>query len=241
MKHAFFLCLGLLLINGCGGDQTVNNKSQPDPKEKTPAGAKAPSDQDPPTAEPAEQGPPKFETPRGPQVATFGSGCFWCTEAIFDALDGVESAVSGYMGGRIDNPTYDAVCSGLTGHAEVVQVTYDPAKVSFEELLEIFWKTHDPTTLNRQGADRGTQYRSAVFYHNDQQRQLAEYYKQKLDETGAFTDPIVTEITEASKFYVAEAYHQEYFRLNPGQGYCRAVIQPKVDKFRKAFGEKLKQ
>jgi methionine-S-sulfoxide reductase len=174
------------------------------------------------------------------EKATFGSGCFWCTEAVFDELNGVEVAVSGYSGGRTADPTYEQICTGLTGHAEVIQVTYDPTKVSFADLLEVFWQTHDPTTLNRQGADVGTQYRSAVFYHNDEQRREAEYYKQKLDEAGAFNAPIVTEITKFEKFYPAEKYHQEYYANNPEQGYCRAVVQPKVVKFRKAFKDKLK-
>lgn len=173
-------------------------------------------------------------------VATFGNGCFWCTEAIFQQLKGVLKAESGYMGGKIKNPTYREVCSGLTGHAEVLQITYDPSVISFEELLEVFWQTHDPTTLNRQGADVGTQYRSVVFYHNDEQKELAEVYKQKLNEAGVWKDPIVTEISPASAFYKAEGYHQDYFSLNPEQGYCRAVILPKVEKFRKVFADKLK-
>ncbi|QDT75838.1 Peptide methionine sulfoxide reductase MsrA [Lacipirellula limnantheis] len=174
------------------------------------------------------------------EVATFGNGCFWCTEAVFEELKGVESAVSGYSGGRVPNPTYEQVCTGATGHAEVIQVTYDPAVITFPELLEVFWKTHDPTTLNQQGPDHGTQYRSAVFYHSDEQRELAEKYKQRLDESGAFDAPIVTEITKFQKFYPAEDYHQQYFEDNPRQPYCRAVVKPKVVKFRKAFHDKLK-
>lgn len=174
------------------------------------------------------------------EVATFGNGCFWCTEAVFEELKGVESAVSGYSGGRVPNPTYEQVCTGATGHAEVIQITYDPAVITFPELLEVFWKTHDPTTLNQQGPDHGTQYRSAVFYHSDEQRELAEKYKQRLDESGAFDAPIVTEITKFQKFYPAEDYHQQYFQDNPRQPYCRAVVKPKVVKFRKAFHEKLK-
>lgn len=173
-------------------------------------------------------------------VATFGNGCFWCTEAVFQQVEGVHSVVSGYMGGKVSNPTYKEVCSGLTGHAEVVQIQYDPEKVSYEELLEIFWKTHDPTTLNRQGHDVGTQYRSAVFYHDQVQKETAELYKAKLDAAGVYEDPIVTEITEAPTFYRAEDYHQNYFNNNPGQGYCRAVIMPKVEKFKQVFREKLK-
>lgn len=173
-------------------------------------------------------------------LATFGAGCFWCVEAVFMDLNGVESVVSGYSGGHVDNPTYKQVCAGTTGHAEVIQVRYDPTVISFEELLEVFWKTHDPTTLNRQGADVGTQYRSAIFYHDEEQKRLAEAYKQKLDASGAFVDPIVTEIVTFEKFYPAEDYHQNYFNQNESQPYCAFVIRPKVDKFRQVFGNKLK-
>jgi peptide-methionine (S)-S-oxide reductase len=174
------------------------------------------------------------------EKATFGSGCFWCTEAVFDDLKGVKSAVSGYSGGRVANPTYEQVCTGLTGHAEVIQVTYDPDKISYPELLEVFWQTHDPTTLNRQGPDTGTQYRSAIFYHNDEQRREAEHFLKKLDESGAFNAPIVTEIAKFEKFYPAEDYHQEYYRNNPRQGYCQMIIRPKMAKFHKVFKDKLK-
>lgn len=174
------------------------------------------------------------------KVATFGSGCFWCTEAVMERLAGVESAVSGYMGGTTVDPSYREVCSGETGHAEVVQVTYDPSKVTYEQLLEVFWKTHDPTTLNQQGADHGTQYRSVVFYHNESQRRSAEHYLKKLDESGAFGDPIVTEVTEASEFYVAEKDHQDYYARFPYAGYCQMVIVPKMEKFKKAFASQLK-
>jgi peptide-methionine (S)-S-oxide reductase len=177
----------------------------------------------------------------GLQIATFGSGCFWCTEAIFQQIDGVVKVESGYSGGKVKNPTYREVCSGLTGHAEVIQVTYDPAKVTFEELLEFFWKSHDPTTLNKQGADVGTQYRSAIFYHNDEQKNLAETYKNKLNESGAFDKPIVTEITPFTEFYKAEDYHQNYFNLNGDAPYCSYVIQPKLEKFKKVFKDKLKK
>ncbi|MEZ6137992.1 MAG: peptide-methionine (S)-S-oxide reductase MsrA [Pirellulaceae bacterium] len=172
------------------------------------------------------------------EVATFGGGCFWCVEAVFENVKGVSDVVSGYEGGRTRNPSYKQVCSGVTGHAEVCQITYDPEQVSFAELLEIFWKTHDPTTLNQQGADYGTQYRSVVFYHNDEQKEVAEKYKKKLDEAGAFDNKIVTEITRTRKFYVAEDYHQDYYRLNPGAGYCANVVRPKVEKFKKAFADK---
>ncbi|MCC6493932.1 MAG: peptide-methionine (S)-S-oxide reductase MsrA [Pirellulales bacterium] len=184
--------------------------------------------------------PPAGERGQKLEKATFGSGCFWCTEAVFSELKGVESAVSGYSGGHVENPTYKQVCTGYTGHAEVVQVTFDPSVISFPELLDVFWKTHDPTTLNRQGPDVGTQYRSVVFYHNDQQRQEAEQYKRKLDESGAFDAPIVTEISEFEKFYPAEDYHQEYFKLNGREPYCRVMIRPKVDKVRHVFKDKLK-
>jgi peptide-methionine (S)-S-oxide reductase len=177
----------------------------------------------------------------GLQIATFGSGCFWCTEAIFQQVDGVVKVESGYSGGKVKNPTYREVCSGLTGHAEVIQLTYDPTKVKFEELLEFFWKSHDPTTLNKQGADVGTQYRSAIFYHNDEQKKLAETYKNKLNESGAFDKPIVTEITPFTEFYKAEDYHQNYFNLNGNAPYCSYVIQPKLDKFKKVFKDKLKK
>jgi len=181
------------------------------------------------------------ESTAGLQVATFGSGCFWCTEAIFQKLKGVEKVESGYSGGKVKNPTYKEVCSGLTGHAEVIQLTYNPKEVSYDELLEVFWKTHDPTTLNKQGADEGTQYRSVIYYHNDEQKRLAESYKKKLDESGAFDDPIVTEITPFSAFYKAEDYHQNYFNLNGSAPYCSIVIQPKVEKFKKVFKDKLKK
>ena len=175
------------------------------------------------------------------EIATFGAGCFWCVEAVFLELDGVDSVTSGYTGGHVVNPTYEQVCSEVTGHAEVCRITFDPAKISFDELLAVFWQTHDPTTLNQQGADRGSQYRSAVFYHSDQQQELAEKYKKALDESAAFHAPIVTEITAASIFYKAEDSHQNYYALNPYQGYCAFVIKPKIDKVRQVFKDKLKQ
>ena len=175
------------------------------------------------------------------ETATFGTGCFWCTEAIFKELDGVISATSGYSGGAAVNPTYKEVCSGETGHAECIQVVYDPAKITYDELLEVFWKVHDPTTLNRQGADVGTQYRSAIFYHNDDQKQKAEKYKAELDKSGAFDRPIVTEITKFDKFYPAEDYHQDYYANNKDSNpYCSIVIRPKLEKFEKVFKSKLK-
>lgn len=173
-------------------------------------------------------------------VATFGSGCFWCTEAVFELVKGVAKVESGYSGGSVPDPTYEAVCTGLTGHAEVVQVYYDPVIVSYAQLLEFFWKTHDPTTLNRQGADVGTQYRSVIFYHDEEQKKLADEYKKKLDEAKIWDALIVTEISPYKKFYKAEEYHQNYYANNPYQGYCSFVITPKIEKFKKVFAEKLK-
>ena len=174
-------------------------------------------------------------------TATFANGCFWCTEAIFEELNGVISATSGYTGGNTENPTYKQVCTGQTGHAECLQIVYDPASISFDELLAVFWETHDPTTLNQQGADAGTQYRSGIFYHNDEQKTKAEKYKIELDKSGAYDRPIVTEITAFTKFYPAENYHQQYFENNENNNpYCKIVIRPKLDKFRKVFKDKLK-
>ena len=167
------------------------------------------------------------------EVATLGGGCFWCLEAAFESLKGVVSVESGYAGGEMANPTYEQVCSGATGHAEVVQVTFDPAVVSYRELLNVFFTIHDPTTLNRQGADVGTQYRSVVFYHSSCQRETAEDAVAKLDQSDTWTDPIVTEIVPLEAFYPAEEYHREYYRRNQGQPYCRAVIEPKLKKLRK--------
>lgn len=175
------------------------------------------------------------------ELATFGSGCFWCTEAIFQRLNGVIKVESGYSGGTVPNPTYEAVCTGKTGHAEVCQITFDPKLITYTELLEVFWKTHDPTTLNRQGNDVGTQYRSVIFYHNDLQKELAEKYKSKLDQSGAYEKPIVTEITKFKNFYKAEDYHQNYYNNNSFQPYCSFVITPKVDKFEKVFRDKIKK
>tara|TARA_R110000868_G_scaffold191884_2_gene436176 strand:+ start:350 stop:877 length:528 start_codon:yes stop_codon:yes gene_type:complete len=171
------------------------------------------------------------------EKATFGNGCFWCTEAIFQNLKGVEKVESGYTGGKVKKPTYKEVCSGLTGHAEVIQITFDPKVISFEELLEVFWNTHDPTTLNRQGNDVGTQYRSAIFYHNEEQKDLAEKYKVQLDLSNTWSDPVVTEISLIGVFYPAEDYHQNYFKLNGSQPYCSFVVRPKVEKFLKKFGD----
>jgi len=175
------------------------------------------------------------------EQATFGGGCFWCTEAVFQNLTGVQKVVSGYTGGRIPNPTYKEVCSGLTGHNEVIQVTYDPAVISYEELLEVFWKTHDPTTLNRQGNDTGTQYRSGVYTQSEEQQHLAEEYKKKLTEANAFDASITTEILPLKEFYPAEDYHQNYYNLNGNQPYCQFVVKSKVDKVKAVFGHKLKK
>lgn len=176
----------------------------------------------------------KFET------ATFAAGCFWCTEAIFQDLRGVQRVVSGYAGGRKADPTYEEVCTGMTGHAEAVQITFDPAVISYRELIEIFWHTHDPTTPNRQGADVGTQYRSAVFYHNEDQRLAADEVKRKLEEEKVWPLPIVTEIAPFTNFFKAEEYHQNYFKNNPSRTYCALTINPKVRKFRIAYRDKLK-
>lgn len=174
-------------------------------------------------------------------TATFGTGCFWCTEAIFDQLNGVLKVESGFSGGHVKNPTYKQVCTGETGHAECVQIQYEPDKISFDELLEVFFQVHDPTTLNRQGADVGTHYRSAIFYHNDHQKERAEFYKAELNKSGAYKNPIVTEISPALEFYVAENYHQDYYENNKNSNpYCAIVIKPKLEKFQKVFSNKLK-
>lgn len=174
-------------------------------------------------------------------TATFGNGCFWCTEAIFEQLNGVISVSSGYSGGHVKNPTYEEVCEKKTGHAEVCRIVYDPSMITYDELLEVFWQTHDPTTLNRQGNDVGPQYRSVIFYHNDEQKKKAEYYKAELDKSGAFDKPIVTTVEPLKNYYPAEDYHQNYFKNNPSNTYCYFVIRPKLEKFEKAFARKLKQ
>jgi len=179
-------------------------------------------------------------TPPGKAIATLAGGCFWCLEAVYDGMKGVSSVESGYMGGSIENPTYEQVCRGDTGHAEVVRVTFDPAIVSFKDLLQVFFVIHDPTTLYRQGNDVGTQYRSAIFYHTPQQKADAEEVIARLNAAKLWSSPIVTELTPASTFYMAEGYHQEYFARNPYQPYCQAVVAPKVAKFRKHFLERLK-
>jgi peptide-methionine (S)-S-oxide reductase len=172
-------------------------------------------------------------------VATFGSGCFWCTEAVFQRVKGVQSVVSGYSGGTVPNPSYEQVSHGNTGHAEVIQVTFDPKVVSYADLLEVFWRSHDPTTRDRQGHDEGPQYRSAIFYHSDRQRELAELYKRKIDAAGVFRAPLVTEIEPFSAFYPAGADHQDYYNRNSKQPYCRAIIGRKLDALKAVFGERL--
>ncbi len=178
--------------------------------------------------------------PSDVQLATFGGGCFWCTEAVFLDVKGVTKVASGYAGGTVKNPTYKEVCTGLTGHAEVIQITFDPKVVSYETLVEIFWNTHDPTTLNKQGADEGTQYRSVIFYHSEEQKKVAEQYKIQLEASKAYKNRIVTEISPLANYSEAEDYHQNYYALNQNQGYCQYVIRPKVEKFRKQFQSKLK-
>jgi peptide-methionine (S)-S-oxide reductase len=174
------------------------------------------------------------------ETTTLGGGCFWCLEAVYDQLRGVTDVVSGYAGGQVDNPTYQQVCAGTTGHAEVVQITFDPDSISFKEILEVFFTIHDPTTLNRQGADVGTQYRSAIFCHSPEQKTMAEQVIEDIEEANIWDDPFVTEVVPLGTFYPAEDYHQEYFARNPAQGYCRVVIAPKVAKFRQKFMDKLR-
>jgi peptide-methionine (S)-S-oxide reductase len=175
------------------------------------------------------------------ETVTLGAGCFWCVEAVYQELKGVHRVESGYSGGSVENPTYQQVCSGRTGHAEVIQVTFDPDTIDFATILEVFWRTHDPTTMNRQGADVGTQYRSAIFYHTDEQRQIAETSKQETNASDLWENPIVTEITPFTRFYPAEDYHQNFYRDNPGQPYCRVMIDPKIRKLRKDFEDQVKE
>lgn len=213
--------LGLLLL------VLLSARSEPDMPEHFPAF-------DPTTIE------PDTAPPADTEVATFGSGCFWCTEAVFQQMKGVLKVESGYSGGHVRNPSYEAVCTGTTGHAEVVQVTFDPKVISFAELLEVFWRSHDPTTKDRQGNDRGPQYRSAVFYHSERQRKLAEAYKRAIDDAAVFRNPLVTEVSPFTEFFPATEDHQNFYANNPRDGYCRAVIGPKVEKLRRVFEGKLK-
>jgi peptide-methionine (S)-S-oxide reductase len=177
---------------------------------------------------------------QGKEVATLAGGCFWCLEAVFDGLQGVEDVVSGYAGGHVQDPDYRLVCTGTTGHAEVVQVTFDPDEISFREILDVFFSIHDPTTLNRQGADVGTQYRSAIFYHDEKQKEISEQVIRELDKSGTWRNPIVTEVSPLTDFYPAEDYHQEYFANNSRQPYCQMVVAPKVAKFRKQYSDRVK-
>lgn len=210
----FLLLAGSLLLGGCTHEPTASNTL----KEAV-----------------------DMSNDQGLATATFGAGCYWCIEAVFQRLNGVENVVSGFMGGQFEKPTYEEVVRGDTGHAEVIQFNYNPNAIGFDELLEVFWKTHDPTTLNSQGADEGTQYRSVVFYHTEEQRELSERYKKKLDESQIFDKPIVTEITPASKFYAAKTGHQNFYNSNPFHGYCGYVIRPKIEKLEAVFADKLKK
>jgi peptide-methionine (S)-S-oxide reductase len=220
-----FVCLGML--SACAQSPNSSNKNQNSTQNKEEIKVS--------TKPETKNMETKLDT------ATLGAGCFWCVEAVFQRLNGVQKVISGYSGGNIKNPSYREVCMGTTGHAEVAQLIYNPTEVSFAEILEVFWKTHDPTTLNQQGADRGTQYRSAIFYHNEEQKLLAEKYKAELNKSGAYDAPVVTEISAFVNFYPAEDYHQNYYNLNGGESYCRYVIQPKVEKFEKVFKDKLKK
>lgn len=184
--------------------------------------------------------PIKMEIQNGKEIATFAGGCFWCTEAIFQEIKGVEKVTSGYIGGKIKNPTYKEVCSGETGHAEAIQITFDPTQVAYEDLLEVFFGTHDPTTLNRQGADVGTQYRSEIFYYSETQKTQAENYIKFIEKEQLYSKPIVTKVSPATEFYAAEDYHQNYYNENASQGYCQMVIAPKLEKLRKYYQSKLK-
>jgi len=188
-----------------------------------------------------QSGAPDSQNQTKEAVATLSGGCFWCTEAVYERMKGVNDVVSGYIGGHVENPSYAQVCSKDTGHAEAVEINYDPTKTNFEELLKVFFKTHDPTTLNQQGADRGPQYRSSIFFHNEKQKQIAETFIRKLDSSGEYRSPIVTKLESATKFYVAEENHQDYFRRNPNAGYCKAVVRPKVEKFNTLFKDKIKE
>ncbi len=223
-----FLFLGIVaLLSGCGvAAEPIPELAPPETTAATTTSATADND----SSEEAKE-----------LVATFAGGCFWCTESVFERMEGVNDVVSGYIGGAIDNPNYKQVCSGRSGHAEAVAIYYDPSKVTYEEMLEVFFKTHDPTTLNRQGPDYGTQYRSSVFYHDDEQKKTVEKYIKKLNDERAFKRPVVTQVERATKFYAAEEEHQDFFRRNPGNGYCRANALPKIRKFNRMFKDKVKK
>jgi methionine-S-sulfoxide reductase len=230
-----WLLLGLLITTGCSPVSVVLQDPVP-ATEAVPAETPAEDTASPDGAvQTDEEGEPVLET------ITLAGGCFWCVEAVFQELKGVESVTSGFMGGRDENVTYEQVCSGETGHAEVAQIVFDPAQVDLSQVLEVFFRTHDPTTLNRQGADVGTQYRSAIFCHTEEQLETARQIKQRLEEEQVFDAPIVTEIVPADTFYPAEDYHQDYYSRNARQGYCQAVIVPKLEKFRKVFKDLLKE
>lgn len=221
MRNIFFLCLAAISLSSCAQQTNDNMETK--------------------TNSAVKPGTSDVKPETGLEVATFGAGCFWCVEAQFQMLDGVVKVESGYSGGHVKNPSYKEVCTGSTGHAEVVNVTFDPKKISFDEMLAAFWQTHDPTQLNRQGNDIGTQYRSVIFYHNDNQKQLAEKYKKKLNDEKVYDAPVVTEIAPYSVFYRAEDYHMNYYNQNSDEGYCQFVIRPKVEKFQKVFKAKLKK
>jgi len=214
MKTTFAIIITIISLNACGQNEKVATKNK--------------------THNMGNKDLSAFE------IATFGGGCFWCVEAVFQRMKGVDTVISGYSGGSIDNPTYKQICTGTTGHAEVIQIYFDPNTVTFEELLEVFFNTHDPTTLNRQGNDVGTQYRSVIFYHSEKQKAIAETYKQQVDKQGVYKSPLVTEISPLKVFYPAEDYHQNYFNLNGREPYCSYVVRPKVEKFEKMFKEKMK-
>lgn len=224
----FSICaLTALALSSC-----EEQKTNPESKSTEPAPTTAAVKEESPAAKPAAAPAEEAKTAEKPktELATLGGGCFWCTEAVIERLEGVLDVKSGYMGGHVENPTYEQVCEKTTGHVEVIQISFDPSKISFEELLDVFWQAHDPTTWDQQGADKGPQYRSAIFTHSPEQKLQAENSKRQLNESGKLGSPAVTEIREASKFWVAEDYHQDYFANNPNNGYCRAVIVPKLKK-----------
>lgn len=238
VEMKFFSAITLIVIFAFGCSPST--AQQPSESESTAPSAQKKAASAENTQDETSETPEKEDEEMNLETATFAGGCFWCTEAVFLALDGVDSVLPGYMGGKVKDPTYKQVCNGTTGHAEVIQIKFDADKISFEELLFVFFKTHDPTTLNRQGNDVGTQYRSAVFFHSDEQKEAAESIKKKIDAANYYANPVVTEITAASTMYVAEDYHINYFNNNPTNGYCRAVIPAKLDKLKKLFGDKLK-
>ncbi len=235
-----FACLAIACLPACGASVARQESGPPsDTPDSGQESQKKPGTDQKETGSQETSGD-DMASSEGLEKATFGGGCFWCVEAVFLELKGVKSIRSGYMGGILENPTYEHICTGMTGHAEVIQIEFDPEVISYEKLLEVFFLTHDPTTLNRQGNDRGTQYRSAVFWHTEEQKETAEAIKKKLEEEKVFKSPIVTEITKAAKFWVAEDYHQNYYARNPGQPYCEAVIPEKIRKVRKVFADYLR-